>query len=209
MLRSASVILWLLLLLSFPALAEEDTSSPGPILVLGDSLSADYGFDRALGWVSLLETRLLAEDDHRGVVNAAISGDTTRSGRARLPRALESHQPSIVIIQLGGNDGLRGLPVDATRDNLAAMIETSQAAGARVLLVGVRMPPNYGRSYTEAFAAMYADLAADTGVALVPRVLEGVAEFEDLMQSDGIHPTAEAQAVILDNIWSGLDQLLN
>lgn len=196
-------------MLSLPAPAEEDTSSAGPILVLGDSLSADYGFDRALGWVSLLETRLLAEDDPRGVVNAAISGDTTRSGRARLPAALDSHRPSIVIIQLGGNDGLRGLPVDETRDNLEAMIRASRASGAQVLLVGVRMPPNYGRRYTEAFAAMYRELAADTGVALVPRVLEGVAEFEHLMQPDGIHPTAEAQPVILDNIWSGLQPLLH
>lgn len=193
---------------SFPASAEEDTSSPGPILVLGDSLSADYGFDRSRGWVQLLEQRLQAEDDHRGVVNAAISGDTTRSGQARLPRALESHEPSIVIIQLGGNDGLRGLPVEETRDNLRAMIESSQAAGARVLLVGVRMPPNYGSRYTEAFAGMYRELAASTGVALVPRILEGVAEYEHLMQADRIHPTAEAQPVIFDNIWSGLEDLL-
>ncbi|MDQ2070220.1 arylesterase [Natronospira bacteriovora] len=207
MLRAASFICLLLLLCALSVQAEQDTS-PGPILVIGDSLSADYGFDRAQGWVNLLEARLDERGESRGVVNAAISGDTTRSGRARIAAALERHEPSLVIIQLGGNDGLRGLPVEETAANLRQMIAASQAAGARVLLVGVRMPPNYGRRFTEAFADMYRTVAADTGVVLVPRILEGVAERENLMQADGIHPTAEAQPLILDNLWPAIEGLL-
>ncbi|MCP1727990.1 acyl-CoA thioesterase-1 [Natronospira proteinivora] len=196
----------LLLFVALPA--PSATASEGPILVIGDSLSADYGFDRGSGWVSLLEDRLREQDHDRMVINAAISGDTTRSGRARLPEALSEYEPAIVIIQLGGNDGLRGLPIEEARSNLDTMIETALAAEARVILVGVRMPPNYGRRYTEAFAQMYQDLAEHHDIVLVPRVLEGVAEREDLMQSDGIHPTAEAQPIILDNIWSALKGLL-
>jgi len=206
--RLLSVIAAVLLLVpAVSALAEE--AETGPILVVGDSLSAEYGFDRGLGWTRLLETRLLAAGDARGVVNAAISGDTTRSGRARLPDALETHQPSIVIIQLGGNDGLRGLPIDETRRNLAMMIDAARDAQARVVLVGVRMPPNYGRRFTQAFADMYQSLSEEKGVVLVPRVLEGVAEFEGLMQDDGIHPTAEAQPIMLDNIWPALKSQLH
>ncbi len=176
--------------------------------MIGDSLSADYGFERGRGWVSLLAERMREHGHDRAVVNAAISGDTTRSGRARLPRALEEQQPSVVIIQLGGNDGLRGLDLGEAQANLAAMIEVSQAAGAQVLLAGVRLPPNYGRPYIEAFAAMYAELAETHQVALVPRILAGVGEREDLMQPDGIHPTADAQPVILDNLWPALIPLL-
>lgn len=183
--------------------------SEGPILVVGDSLSADYGFDRGRGWVSLLEKRLREQDHDRTVINAAISGDTTRSGRARLPQALSEHEPAIVIIQLGGNDGLRGLPIEEAQSNLDAMIGAAREADAQVILVGVRMPPNYGRRYTEAFAQMYQTLAEQHDIALVPRVLDGVAEREALMQSDGIHPTAEAQPIILDNIWPALHPLLS
>lgn len=191
------------------AASVDDDTGPGPILVLGDSLSADYGFDQDQGWVALLRERLASRDKSREVINAAVSGDTTRSGRARLPNALEAHEPAIVILQLGGNDGLRGLPLDEVRDNFAAMIRASREAGARVLLVGVRMPPNYGRRYTEAFADMYHSLADEHDVALVPRILAGVAERESMMQDDRIHPTAEAQPVILDNVWNGLSPLLD
>lgn len=177
--------------------------------MLGDSLSAEYGFDRARGWVALLRERLESRDDSRGVINASVSGDTTRGGLARLPGALESHDPSVVIIQLGGNDGLRGLPLEEVRANLREMIRLSREAGAQVLLAGVRLPPNYGPAYTEAFASAFATVARETGVALVPRILAGVAERSELMQDDGIHPTVEAQPVILDNIWSGLEPLLD
>jgi len=194
--------------LSLPALADEDAERPA-ILVIGDSLSADYGFDRDLGWVTLLEQKLQEEGYRYRVVNAAISGDTTRSGRSRLPEALKQHEPEIVIIQLGGNDGLRGLPIEEAKGNLAGMIEASKATDAQVLLAGVRMPPNYGRHYTEAFAAMYQDLSDEHDIVLVPRILAGVGEREELMQEDGIHPTAEAQPKILDNIWTELSALLS
>lgn len=177
--------------------------------MLGDSLSAEYGFDRARGWVALLRERLESRDDTRGVINASVSGDTTRGGLARLPGALESHEPSVVIIQLGGNDGLRGLPLEEVRANLREMIRLSREAGAQVLLAGVRLPPNYGPAYTEAFASAFATVARETDAELVPRILAGVAERAELMQDDGIHPTAEAQPVILDNIWAGLEPLID
>lgn len=175
-------------------------------MVLGDSLSAAYGIDYREGWVSLLEKRV----EGRGyeVVNASISGDTTRGGLARMDAALQSHRPAVVVLELGGNDGLRGLLVDETRRNLAEMIQKAMETGAKVLLVGIELPPNYGTAYTQRFRAIYPALAERYGVAFVPFLLDGVAMHRTLMQADGIHPRAEAQARILDNVWPYLEPLL-
>ena len=178
------------------------------VLILGDSISAAYGLqtkDGEQGWVQLLAQRLGPR--HR-VVNASISGDTSAGGRARLPRTLSVHKPDIVIIELGGNDGLRGYPVAAIRANLVAITESVLAAGAKPVLAGMQMPPNLGPRYTRAFREMYAAVAAATGAALVPFILEGVATDPEMMQRDGIHPNAEAQPALLDNVWSVLEPLL-
>jgi acyl-CoA thioesterase-1 len=174
------------------------------ILVVGDSLSAGYGVDPQETWVSLLSDRLAEKGYGYRVVNASISGDTTNGGLKRLPRALELHQPSLVIIGLGGNDGLRGLPVKGMRENLAQMIELSRTAGAKVVLLGILIPPNYGRAYEEAFAGVYPTLAEEYGVPLVPFFMEGVALNAEMMQADGIHPNSAAQPRLLDNVWPAL-----
>lgn len=178
------------------------------VLVIGDSLSAAYGIETEAGWVNLLQQRLAERGMPHRVVNASISGETTQGGLARLPAALDAHQPELVIIALGGNDGLRGLPLAIMRDNLAAMIHLSQERGARVLLAGVRLPPNYGKTYAEKFQQVYRELGAQAGVASVPRLLDGVAGEAALMQTDGLHPRQEAQARILDNIWPAVNRLL-
>lgn len=181
------------------------------VLVVGDSLSAEYGLARDTGWVKLLERRLAREGGGAGqysVVNASISGDTTSGGRARLPALLAAHRPAVVAIELGANDGLRGLPLAQMRANLRAMIDASRAAGARVLLVGMRIPPNYGREYAESFFRLYAELARDTGAALAPFLLDGIAEDLTLFQADRIHPGERAQARLLDNVWPHLLPLL-
>lgn len=183
-------------------------AAPPSILVLGDSLSAAYGIDTRTGWVNLLQERLADEGLEHRVVNASISGETTEGGRARLPAALQDYRPQVVIIALGGNDGLRGLPLSALRDNLGAMVRASEAAGARVLLAGVRLPPNYGKAYTDKFQNVYQEVAAEHEVASVPRLLEGVAGDAAQMQSDGLHPRENAQARILDNLWPRLRPLL-
>ncbi|MCW4149571.1 arylesterase [Halomonas sp. 18H] len=172
---------------------------------MGDSLSAAYGIEREAGWVSLLADRLEGKAD---VVNASISGETTAGGRTRLPEQLGQHDPDIVLIELGGNDGLRGLSPEQMRANLAAMIEASQASGARVALLGIDIPPNYGQAYREAFRQVFSDLAERFDVPLVPFLLEDVALNDELMQEDGIHPTAEAQPRVLDNVWPVLSPLL-
>jgi acyl-CoA thioesterase-1 len=179
--------------------------APG-ILVLGDSLSAGYGLIAGEGWVDLLQRRLAEEGYPHRVVNASISGDTTRGGLARLPRALDVHRPSILIIELGGNDGLRGIPVDEFRNNLERMIALGRDAGARILVAGIRLPPNYGPRYSEKFQEAQAAAAAD--VAFVPFILEGVALQAGMMQGDGIHPTAAAQPRMLDNVWPALTPLV-
>lgn len=185
--------------------------SPRTLLVVGDSLSAEYGIARGSGWVALLQARLQREKLPWQVVNASISGDTTSGGRARLPALLKQHKPAVVIIELGGNDALRGLPVASTRDNLQAMARASKQAGAKVLIAGMLVPPNYGRKYLEEFAATFEQVAKAEGTALVPFLLKGVAdvpEAESLFQPDRIHPKAEAHPRMLDNVWPALRPLL-
>jgi len=177
------------------------------ILVLGDSLSAEYGLKRGSGWVALLEAKLGAEKIAAKVVNASISGDTTSGGRARLAELLSKHQPSLVVIELGGNDALRGLPMAQTQDNLLAMVQMAQKVGARVLLLGMQVPPNYGQSYAMQFARMYAQVAKTTHSALVPFLLKGIADAPDSLkwfQADRIHPIEAAHSQILANVWPEL-----
>jgi len=176
-------------------------SAPKTVLVVGDSLSAEYGLARGSGWVALLEQRLKRENIDARIVNASISGETTSGGRTRLPALLQQHRPDVVVLELGANDGLRGLPVPAATDNLRTMIQLAQQNRAKVLLVGMRMPPNYGRAYTERFAGMYKDLAGTYKVPLVPFMLEGVAQDPANFQADRMHPLAAAHPIILNNIW--------
>ena len=181
------------------------------ILVLGDSLSAEYGLKRGSGWVTLLENKLKTEKLSFGVVNASISGDTTSGGRSRLVALLTQHQPSHVIIELGGNDALRGLALQLSQDNLNQMTIIAQKSGAKVLLIGMQVPPNYGKDYNARFAAMFADVAKAHKVALVPFLLKGVADVPDstrLFQADRIHPKEEAHPVMLGNVWPELRKLL-
>jgi acyl-CoA thioesterase-1 len=180
------------------------------ILVFGDSISAGYGLARVeQGWVALLQTRLKSQEYGYQVVNASVSGETTAGGLARLPRALSLHQPKIVILELGGNDGLRALPIPQMRANLKDMVELAAAAGAKVLLLGMRMPPNYGPDYTEQFGRSYTDLARDKKLPLVPFLLQDIALSPALMQADGIHPNALGQSKLLDNVWPELLPLLH
>ena len=180
----------------------------GTLLVLGDSISAAFGLDTRQGWVSLLEQRLAAEGFAYQVVNASVSGDTSAGGLARLPTLLAEHRPQLVIVELGGNDGLRGQAPAQLQQNLAAMVQQSQKAGAKVLILGMQLPPNYGVRYTTAFADVFPQVANQTGAALVPFLLEGVGGVPALMQDDGIHPGAAAQAQLLDNVWLSLKPLL-
>ena len=178
------------------------------ILVIGDSLSGAYGINIDEGWVALLQQQLDSSGHHYRVINASISGDTSRTGLGRIVSALQTHKPAIVIIALGGNDGLRGLALSDTETSLAGIITHSQQEHARVLLVGVRLPPNYGPAYNEQFAAVYRRLSDQYAVALVPRMLEQVAEHRELLQDDGIHPTAAGQARIMHNIRAALEPML-
>ena len=181
------------------------------ILVLGDSLSAEYGLKRGTGWVALLEIRLKAEKLDAVVVNASISGETTSGGRSRLGALLSQHRPSHVVIELGGNDALRGLPLSLTEDNLSQMTQSAQKAGASVLLAGMQVPPNYGRDYADRFAAMFAAVAKAHKAALVPFLLAGVSDGPDptqLFQADRIHPTEAAHPMILVNVWPALRKIL-
>jgi len=198
----------LLLLAVSAALAAQTPIEAKTILVIGDSISAGYGIQRDQGWVALLESRVAALHPPHKVVNASISGDTTGGALARLPRTLEVHKPDVVILELGGNDALRGYPVERIENNLDAMAGLAKDAGASVVVLGMEIPPNYGARYTQAFHAIYADVAKRTGAALVPFLLDGVATDDALMQADGIHPTAAAQARLLDNVWPALKSLL-
>jgi acyl-CoA thioesterase-1 len=181
------------------------------IMVLGDSLSAEYGLKRGTGWVALLEQRLAREKIAAKVVNASVSGDTTSGGRSRLPPLLLQHQPTHVVIELGGNDALRGLPLAMTEDNLSQMTRTAQQAGARVLLVGMQVPPNYGPDYAGKFSGLFAKVAKQHKAAVVPFLLKGVADGTEptkLFQADRIHPKEEAHPIILGNVWPELKKLL-
>ncbi|WP_291009181.1 arylesterase [Hydrogenophaga sp.] len=195
------------------ATAAPSAGKPGApiILVVGDSLSAEYGLKRGTGWVALLELQLQEGKHPHQVVNASISGDTTSGGRSRLPALLKQHQPAIVIIELGGNDALRGLPLNMTRDNLATMARQSRAAGAKVLLLGMEMPPNYGARYGQEFRELYTTVAQEQKTALLPFFLKGVGDLADptrLFQSDRIHPNERAQPIMLGNVWPELKKLL-
>lgn len=176
--------------------------------MLGDSLSTAYGLRVEEGWVALLKERLKAQGYGYRVVNASVSGETTGGGLARLPRALELHEPEIVVIELGGNDGLRGLPITATRSNLEQMVRLAQRTGAKVALLGIRLPPNYGPRYNQQFESMFAELARRYRLSWTPFLLEGVALRDRLMQPDGLHPGAEAQPLLLENAWPAIRPLL-
>ncbi len=181
----------------------------GTILVIGDSLSAAYGMPVEQGWVRLLQQRLVSDHYPYTVANASISGDTTASALNRLPQALTKHQPAIVVLELGGNDGLRGLSLTEMKHNLAAMIEAARAQDAAVLLVGVQLPPNYGVRYTERFHAVYHELAEEHGLALVPSLVDGVGTRSELMQADGIHPNSAAQPLIVARVWDQLRAMID
>jgi acyl-CoA thioesterase-1 len=183
-------------------------SSTPSLLVLGDSLSAGYNIDLDRSWVNLLQQRLRDQGYGYSVVNASMSGETTGGGLNRLPRALKLHQPRVVVVELGGNDGLRALPLSVVRGNLERIIDLSKQSGAQVVLVGIRIPPNYGQEYTEGFYHLYGELAQEKGVFLVPFALEGIALESDLMQADGIHPTGEAQQRLLENMWPAIEAAL-
>jgi acyl-CoA thioesterase I len=181
------------------------------ILVVGDSLSAEYGLARGTGWVALLDERLRRENLPATVINASVSGDTTSGGRSRLPALLAQHRPTHVIVELGGNDALRGLPLSLTRENLGSMLRAARAAGAKTLLLGMQMPPNYGRTYTKEFEESFVTVARREGAGLVPFLLAGVVDSpraEALFQPDRIHPNAAAHPIILDNVWPELKRQL-
>lgn len=192
-----------LMLVALPGYSASKT-----LLVLGDSLSAEYGLPRGSGWVSLMQQRIADEKIDANVVNASISGETTAGGRTRLPALLKQHKPAVLILELGGNDGLRGLSLAATQANLREMIREATAGGARVLLVGMQVPPNYGPDYSKRFTAMYQGLGRERGVKLVPFLLTGLEDTAKFFQPDRIHPNQRAQPVMLDNVWPALKPLL-
>lgn len=192
--------------LALMALAQ--SAAAGTVLVVGDSISAGFGMDSQLGWVALLEQRLETEGIDAKVVNASINGDTSAGGQARLPALLAAYKPALVVLELGGNDGLRGQAPKQLQQNLASMIDDAHAAGAKVLLLGMRLPPNYGKRYTDAFAQVYTNLQSEKQVPLVPFFLEGVGGVPELMQADGIHPRPSAQPRLLENAWPQLKPLL-
>ena len=185
------------------------TAHAATILVWGDSLSAGYQLRTDEAWPTLLQTRLDDKGFPHRVVNASVSGETSSGGRSRLAAALETHRPDIFVLELGANDGLRGLRPQLMQDNLQAMIDSARAAGAEVLLIGMQMPPNYGPAFTRRFEQVFHDLAADNGIAFVPFLLEGFADRPEMFLPDGIHPSAEAQHIILDNVWPALAPLLD
>ncbi|WP_249359228.1 arylesterase [Cupriavidus sp. 2SB] len=196
--------------LTLPAIAQTSNQASAPaVLVLGDSLSAEYGIARGTGWVNLLQERLRRERFDYSVVNASISGETTVGGKTRLPDLLKRHKPAVVIVELGANDALRGLSLQSTETNLRGIVSDAKKTGAKVVLVGMRIPPNYGQDYTERFFALYTKLAKELGTQLVPFFLDKVITRADWFQDDRIHPTSAAQATLLDNVWPALQPLLN
>lgn len=203
-----------LLLIMLAAFVSASTSAQTasldrPILIVGDSLSSEYGIKRQTGWVELLRARLAQRfPEPPAVINASISGDTTSGGLTRLPALLKEHEPAIVIIELGGNDALRGLSLDMTRENLSRMLQLSSEAGAKTVLTGMQIPSNYGPAYTEAFRDLYPEVAESTGAVLVPFFLAGLETDRNLFIEDGIHPSEQAQPILLDNVWPALESLL-
>lgn len=211
MLRRHFSLLVLTVLLAGPNGAHGGASQGTTILVLGDSLSAEYGLQRGQGWVALLQARLDQEKIDARVINASISGDTSSGGRSRLPALLAQHKPDLVMIELGGNDALRGLPLAMTQDNLQAMARAAKTTGAKVLLLGMQVPPNYGQDYAKQFSNAFSQVARDQRVALVPFLLKGVADGPDaatLFQADRIHPLAQAHPIILNTLWPTVKKLL-
>ena len=210
--RAGKTLALLVIAVVLPAASAWSAAASPPdaptLLVVGDSLSAGYGLSSGQGWVDLLQRKLTAQGYAYKVVNASISGDTTAGGRSRIAAALGTHKPRVVIIELGGNDGLRGSALDSVRANLDYMVETAQKAGAQVLIAGMQLPPNYGGNYVHKFAAMFADVARERKAALVPFLLEGFGDRPDLFQADRIHPTAQAQPLMMENIWPELKKLL-
>lgn len=199
--------------LAVPAFAQTpaEAKSQPTLLIVGDSLSAEYGLKRGTGWVPLLEKQLARENKNVRVVNASISGDTTSGGRSRLPALLAQYQPATVVIELGGNDALRGLPLDMTAENLSAMTQASKKAGARVLLLGMEVPPNYGSAYAATFSGLFSTVAQEEKVALVPFFLKGIADGDNAaanFQADRIHPNASSQARMLANVWPELKKII-
>jgi len=211
LLRRHFSLLVLTVLLAGPNGAHGGASQGTTILVLGDSLSAEYGLQRGQGWVALLQARLDQEKIDARVINASISGDTSSGGRSRLPALLAQHNPDLVVIELGGNDALRGLPLAMTQDNLQAMARAAKTTGAKVLLLGMQVPPNYGQDYAKQFSNAFSQVARDQRVALVPFLLKGVADGPDaatLFQADRIHPLAQAHPIILNTLWPTVKKLL-
>lgn len=202
----AFVLLCSIALFGLPAYAQQHTPT---LLVFGDSLSAGYRMPVEEGWVSLLDEKLKMLGSEYKVVNASVSGETTDGGLSRLPATLATHKPSIVILELGGNDGLRGLPVASIKQNLIEMVQKSQDAGATVILAGIQIPPNYGPRYTEPFTQQFEEIAQSMDLPFIPFLIDGIAQRSELMQDDGIHPKAEAQGMVLDNVWPVLETVLN
>ena len=203
--------LWLAAASALAALPVRAAAQRKVVLVVGDSISAEYGLRRGSGWVALLDKRLREKKMEVDVVNASVSGDTTSGGRSRLPALLERHHPTHVVIELGGNDALRGLPLSMTKENLEAMTRAAKAAGAKVLLIGMQVPPNYGRRYNQELAALYYDTAKAEGAGLVAFFFKGIADTpiaSSLFQADRIHPNEDAQPLLLENAWAGLEPLL-
>ena len=199
----------LLIAISFFSFGAQAQESAPKILVFGDSLSAAYRIPREQGWVNLLAQRIAEQGFTYSVVNASVSGETTDGGLSRLPATLATHKPEIVILELGGNDGLRGLPVNNIKQNLEEMVLMSQEAGATVLLAGIQIPPNYGPRYTGPFTAQFEEIASSMSLPFVPFLIDGIAQNPELMQDDGVHPIADAQPMVLDNVWPVLVTLLD
>ena len=206
----ARIISLLVIIMSlYPLVARSAEEATNTLLVYGDSLSAAYGIQEAQGWVTLLESRLNEENWPYKLINGSVSGETTTGGLERLPAMLSIYQPDLVILELGGNDGLRGLPRETLKANLKKMISLIRAEGGEVLLTGIQIPPNYGPRYTEPFFSLYTEISEEDSLALVPFLIEGIPQQPELMQNDGIHPKAEAQIMILDNVWPYLEPMLS
>lgn len=201
-----AITLWLMLSLSLPQAqaGENNPSEQYTILIMGDSISAGFGIDKKKGWVALLEQKLATEKTRYNIINTSISGETTSGGANRITKLLKQHQPNLVVIELGGNDGLRGSPIKLIKQNLNYMVQQSKQAKADVLLLGMRIPPNYGQTYSELFARQYQSLASEHRIAYVPFLLKGIAGIDGMMQADGIHPTEAAQVIMLDWVYEGI-----